>query len=490
MSFLVMKFGGTSVGSAERIRQSAEIVRQASREHSVVVVVSALAGITDQILQTAKAACAGNAEAMDGYLDAIEGRHRGMIEELFGERSREAVSAAVGEVLGELREFCGALLRFRNTTPQVLDVALSMGERMSAPIFAGHLACLGVATRPFDSKEFLITNENFGEASPDMEATTRLTRERLLPAVKAGVVPVVTGYRGATAAGQPTTLGRGGSDYSATILGAALSCEEIWIWTDVDGVMSADPRLCPDATTLAEVTFAEAIEMSYYGAKVIHRKAIRPAMDSGIPVLIKNSFRHEVEGTRIVSALQGNGHVVKAVTAVSPAALITLQLQNGGHFEDLFGRLFLGLGHERIDVLFSTHSSSENAIGLVFREQDLERALTIIERVFRTEIKHSVVAPVGVQRDVAVIAVLGETMKGKIGVLARLFTAVAGCNVSVIAVAQGATELNICFAVAAESAPRVIRAVHDEFLGRQFQPLNLRQQGDDDEQTYASRCCS
>jgi aspartokinase/homoserine dehydrogenase 1 len=182
--------------------------------------------------------------------------------------------------------------------------------------------------------------------------------------------------------------------------------------------------------------------------------------------------------------------VVKAITAVQPAALITLNMPNGGHFEDLFGRLFLALGHERIDVLFSTHSSSENALGLVFREQDLERTLGIIERVFRTELKHSVVAPIAVQRDVAVIAVLGETMKGKCGVLARLFSAVAGCNVSVIAVAQGASEINICFAVDAESAPRVIRAVHDEFLGAGFQPQHAYQQGDDDERAYASRCCS
>jgi len=485
-----MKFGGTSVGNAERIRQSAEIVRQARREHSVVVVVSALAGITDQIVQTAKAASVGNAEVVDAHLEAIERRHREVMEELFRDARREAVAATVGEVLTELREFCSALLRFRATTPQVLDVALSMGERMSAPMFAAHLSDLGVAAQPFDSKDFLITDDNFGEATPDVHSTTRLSCERLLPLVKQGIVPVVTGYRGATAAGQPTTLGRGGSDYSATILGAALSCDEIWIWTDVDGVMSADPRLCPDATTLAEITFAEAIEMSYYGAKVVHRKAIRPAMDAGIPVLIKNSFSHQAEGTRITLEAQSNGHVVKAVTAVSPAALITLSLHNGGHFEDLFGRLFLGLGHERIDVLFSTHSSSENAIGLVFREQDLERALTIIERVFRTEIKHSVVAPVSVQRDVAVIAVLGETMKGKIGVLARLFTAVARCNVSVIAVAQGASELNICFAVAAESVPKVIPAVHNEFLGRHVQPMLLGQQGDDDEQAYASRCCS
>ena len=489
MSSLVMKFGGTSVGSAERIRQSAHIVRDERGKHSVVVVVSALSGITDLIIETVNAACAGDRDSSEARLERIERRHREVVEELFGGDRRAMVMAAIGEVLRELREVCGALLMLRAATPQVLDVALAMGERMSAPIFAAQLCELGMDGRPFDSIRLLITNDNFGEASPDMEATTHLSCECLLPVLREGAVPVVTGYRGGTAAGQPTTLGRGGSDYSATILGAALSCDEIWIWTDVDGVMSADPRICPGAAILPEITFAEAIEMSYYGAKVIHRKAVRPALEHGIPVLIKNSFCRQVEGTRIAAQTQGNGHVVKAVTSVSPAALITLNMPNGGHFEDLFGRLFLGLGHERIDVLFSTQSSSENAIGLVFREHDLERALTVTERVFRTEIKHSMMAPIAVQRDVAVIAVLGETMKGKVGVLARLFTAVARCRVSVIAVAQGASEINICFAVTAASAPVVIRAVHDEFLGAAGQPFHAYESGDDDEQTHASRCC-
>ena len=489
MSLLAMKFGGTSVESAERIRQSAQIVRDESRRHSVVVVVSALAGITDLIIETVNAACAGDREGSEEKLGRIERRHRQVVEELFGGDRRAAVMAAIGEVLRELREVCGALLMLRAATPQVFDVALAMGERMSAPIFAAQLCELELDGRPFDSIRLLITNDNFGDASPDMEATTQLSRECLLPIVRQGAVPVVTGYRGGTAAGQPTTLGRGGSDYSATILGAALGCDEIWIWTDVNGVMSADPRICPGASILPEITFAEAIEMSYYGAKVIHRKAVRPAMERGIPVLIKNSFCRQAEGTRIAAQTHCNGHVVKAVTAVSPAALITLQMPNGGHFEDLFGRLFLGLGHERIDVLFSTQSSSENAIGLVFREQDLERALTVTERVFRTEIKHSMMAPIAVQRDVAVIAVLGETMKGKCGVLARLFTAVARCQVSVIAVAQGASEINICFAVQAASAPVVVRAVHDAFLGAAEQPLHAFESGDDDEHTHVSRCC-
>ena len=277
MSLLLMKFGGTSVGSAERIRQSAEIVREARHEHSVVVVVSALSGVTDQIIEAVSAACAGEGKTLEDRLATLEQRHREVVEALFAGEKREAVMAGAGEALRELRDVCGALLMLRAATPQVLDVVLAIGERMSAPIFAAQLCELKLDARPFDSLQFLITNDDFGDASPDMEATTQRSRECLLPAVSAGAVPVVTGYRGGTIAGQPTTLGRGGSDYSATILGAALRCDEIWIWTDVDGVMSADPRICPGATILPEITFAEAIEMSYYGAKVIHRKAVRPA---------------------------------------------------------------------------------------------------------------------------------------------------------------------------------------------------------------------
>ena len=489
MSFVVMKFGGTSVGSAERIRQAAEIVRDARREHSVAVVVSALSGITDLILAAANDACAGDSAKLELHLSRIAARHHEVVGQLFAGNRQNGLDAEIATGLADLQEFFGALLKFRALTPQLLDVALPMGERLSAPIVAAAIRELGVEAMAFNSREFVITDDTFGDAAPEMEATAQRSAERLLPFVNAGGVPVVTGYQGGTASGQATTLGRGGSDYSATILGAALNSDEIWIWTDVDGVMSTDPRICPAAEVLPEITYAEAIELSYYGAKVIHRKAVRPAMERGIPVLIKNSFRPEVEGTRIAASAQRNGHVIKAVTAVQPAALITLTAPNTGHFEDLFGRLFLSLGHERIDVLFSTHSSSENALGLVFREQDLERALAATERVFRTEIKHSVMAPISVQRDIAVIAVLGETMKGKIGVLARLFTAVARSNVSVIAVAQGASELNICFAVPAVSASVVIRAVHDEFLCEPPIALPAQRPGDDDEGYIASRCC-
>jgi aspartate kinase len=466
MSLIVMKFGGTSVGSAERIRQAATIVHQhAQRGDQVVVVVSALSKVTDLILSVLNSARLGNGEVMEEGLRQLSERHEQVVSELFQGHTRKSVSADVQTILHHMREFCSALKLLGSATLQVMDMVLPLGEKMSARIFSACLNELGAKGTFVDSARIVATDDKFGDAAPDMEATSRQCREILLPLLQQGQIPVVMGYSGATAAGQVTTLGRGGSDYSGTIVGSAMDAHEVWIWTDVDGVLTADPRVCPDAVTLPEVTFAEAIELSYYGAKVIHRKAIWPTMDRGIPVWIKNSFKPEVPGTKIVESLPESPYPVKAVTAMTQASLVTLTTRRDVHFAEIFGRLFLRLGHEHVDVLFSTQSSSENSLGLVLREADTEQVVRAIQRLFRTELKHGVLNPVTVHSDIAVIAVLGSGMKGYCGILGRLFSVVARNNVSVIAVAQGASELNICFAVTNSRVDDVVRAVHQEFLG-------------------------
>jgi aspartate kinase len=466
MSRIVMKFGGTSVGSAERIRQAASIVRDHAREgHEVVVVVSAVSQVTDLLVKVLNAARLGNAPDMEEGLKQLSIRHHQVVSELFQGKDRETVATNMEAVLSRLRELSSAVLLLGSATLQVMDMALPLGERISAQVFSACLQQLGAPGEFVDSVRVLVTDDKYGDASPDMDATRARCSTVLLPLLGQKKIPVVMGYSGATAAGQATTLGRGGSDYSATILGAALDAGEVWIWTDVDGVLTADPRICPDAATLPEITFAEAVELSYYGAKVIHRKAIRPAMERGIPVWIKNSFNPAVPGTKIIGSLPASHRPVKAVTAVTQASLVTLTTRRDTHFAEIFGRLFLRLGHEHIDVLFSTQSSSEDSLGLVLREQDAEHVVHAIQRLFRTELKHGVLNPVSVHRNVAVIAVLGSGMKGTCGILGRLFSAVARINVSVIAVAQGASELNICFAVEAVRASDVLRAVHQEFLG-------------------------
>ena len=460
-----MKFGGTSVGTAERIRQAAAIVKQhwlAGNE--VVVVVSALSQVTDLLVGVLNVARNGDAQGVKEGLQQLSKRHNAVLAELFDGRDLELVSTDVNHALQRLRDICSAVLLLGSATPQVMDMALPMGEQVSAQIFAACLRKLQANAEFVDSGRVVVTDDNFGEASPEMDLTHGKCELEVIPLLRQRQIPVIMGYSGVTAHGQMTTLGRGGSDYSGTIVGPALEADEVWIWTDVDGVLTADPRICPDATTLPEITFAEAIELSYYGAKVIHRKAIRPAMEHGIPVWIKNSFRPEIAGTRIVQSVPQSNCPVKAVTAVTNASLVTLTTRRDIHFAEIFGRLFLRLGHEHIDVLFSTQSSSENSLGLVLREQDTEQVVRTIGRLFRTELKHGVLSPIAIHRDIAVIAVLGSGMKGTCGIIGRLFSAVANANVSVIAVAQGASELNICFAVEASLVNDVLRAVHREFL--------------------------
>jgi aspartate kinase len=336
-------------------------------------------------------------------------------------------------------------------------------------VLANYLRHIGSDSEFVRAEDVIVTDSNFGNAAPDMQASAERCHAVLLPIVDRGAIPVVTGYCGANKSGQTTTLGRGGSDYSATIIGAAAAADEVWIWTDVDGVLTADPRICPEAATLPEISFAEAIELAYYGAKVIHPKAAYPALDAGVPVWIKNSFQPHVQGTKITHAAASFNSPVKAVTCVNHATLITLVTRRDVHSAELFGRLFLRLGQEQVDLLFATQSSPEHALGLVVRKEDTARVLHLIHNVFRIELAQGVVLPLAIKNDIAVIAVLGESMRGTCGILGRVFSAVAAQQVSVIAVAQGASELSICFAVASASASEVVRAVHSEFCeGAEF----------------------
>ncbi len=459
---IVMKFGGTSVGSAARFRQCAEISRHAADSDKIIVVVSAVSGVTDLIFRSIEAARRGDAASTETNVKQFEHLHTRLIHELFSEPHSGPTLEFARRIFEQFRNSCNALLALgSDIAAQTYDALAALGERISARVLADYIRQTGTACSCVE--RVIVTDNTFGNAVPDMHATAETCAQAVLPLVERGNIVVAPGYSGITKDGQITTLGRGGSDYSATILGAAAGADEVWIWTDVDGVLSADPRICADATTLPEISFAEAVELAYYGAKVIHPKAAYPAMKAGIPVWIKNSFRPEVPGTRITHDAASMGSPVKAVTCVTNASLITLVSGRDVHPAELFGRLFLRLGQECIDTLFATQSSPEHALGLVLRKEDSARVVKLIQNIFRMELAQGVLNPVSVQNDIGVIAVLGESMKGTCGILGRVFSAVANCEVSVIAVAQGASELSICFAVNSAACPAVVRVLHSEF---------------------------
>jgi aspartokinase/homoserine dehydrogenase 1 len=316
----IMKFGGTSVGDASSIQKVVEIIRGASRDGDLVVVVSAMSGVTNQLIEAATQSALGDRLSVATIFHELRKRHVAVVDALIhsaAERSR--IGCEMDRLFQEGEQLCQSTMRMSELTPATRDSISSLGERLSAPIVAAVLAEYGVASEAIEATALIRTDSCHGAADPHMDVTRKLCHERLGPLVQKGVVPVVTGFIGATVDGVLTTLGRGGSDCSATILGAALDADEVIIWTDVDGLMTADPRLVPDASTIAEISYQEAEEMAHLGAKVLHPKTLSPVTQSGIPLWIRNTFAPERAGTKITPA--GPSRALPRLTSgTNPAA--------------------------------------------------------------------------------------------------------------------------------------------------------------------------
>src|ERR1017187_8473399 len=323
-NLLVMKFGGTSMGSAERMKVAARITAGEQKKRPVVVAVSAMSKITDLLLDTMRQAEAGNRTAVDASLAALRQRHEETCRELLPAEKQAAVEARIGELIGEFERIVNGMAMLGERPPRSVDEAVVTGEWLSATLMAEYLTGDGTPAEAVNAREAVVTDAMFGNASPLMEPTTVKARARLLPLLERGTLPVVTGFNGATADGRATTLGRGGSDFSASILAAALDAAELWIWTDVDGIMRAEPRRGPEAQVLSEVTYNEAAELAYNGAKVLHPRTLAPLVDKGIPVWSKNSFAPEKPGTKIVPASSA-ATGARAVTSMAKVALVSLE---------------------------------------------------------------------------------------------------------------------------------------------------------------------
>ncbi|MES1260422.1 MAG: aspartate kinase, partial [Acidobacteriota bacterium] len=311
--------------------------------------------------------------------------------------------------------------------------------------------------------EVVVTDAVFNNASPLMDVTREKAAARLMPLLQAGEIPIVTGFNGATADGRPTTLGRGGSDFSASILAAALGAAELWIWTDVDGIMTADPRLVPDARILDEITYSEAAELAYAGAKVLHPRTLAPLVERGIPVWSKNSFAPEKPGTRIVPALGAGNSGARAVTSMANVALVSLEpassAVSGVH---IMARALDALDRVNVEILALSSSSYRQSFCFLVRNEELERASQSIETALALELTHGYVNGIEVDRNVGLLAVVGEGMRGASGLAGRIFTAISREKVNVIAIAQGSSELTISVVVRRDGLEKAVRAVHTE----------------------------
>ena len=459
---LVMKFGGTSVGSAGRIRAAAKLAAEARRTRPVAVVVSAMSKITDLLLDTMRHAEAGDRGGMETNMAALRARHADACRELLPEERRPRVMAEIDRLIADFERLVAGMAMLNVRPPRSVDEAVVTGERLSALLMSEHLCAENVRAEAVDAVEVVVTDALFGNASPLMEPTREKAGRLLLPMLEKGVMPVVTGFNGATAEGRPTTLGRGGSDFSASILAAALDASELWIWTDVDGIMSADPRLVPNAVVLDEITYAEAAELAYNGAKVLHARTLAPLVDKKIPVWSKNSFAPEKPGTKIVP-FSSSSTGARAVTSMSRVALVSLEPSSPElSAVHIMARAMDALARVNVEVLELSSSGYRGNFCFLVREDELERAEGALEAALALEFAHGYVRRPQVDSKVGLLAVVGEGMQGKPGLAGRVFTAISRENVNIIAIAQGASELTIAIVVRRDGLEKAVRAVHTE----------------------------
>jgi len=466
----VMKFGGTSVGDASCIARTAQIVAGAASENAIVVVVSAIGGVTNRLIDAAKRAEMGDHGAGANLIDSLRQQHEAVLTSLVASKeSRQPLVRKMDEALAEARRLFDGTALLRELTPRALDSISSLGERLSAPIVASALHELGERSEVIDATELIVTDSYHGGAEPQMDLTRRRSELRLRPLLKEGIIPVITGFIGATSEGVLTTLGRGGSDYSATILGAALCADEIIIWTDVDGVLTADPGLVPEACTISEVSYREAAELAYFGAKVLHPKTLRAVMPAAIPVWIRNSFAPDRPGTVITGQGRSIGGGVKALTAISDVALISVGGPGIVGVPDVVGRTFSTTAELRANVLLISQSSSQNDICFIVSSVDAQRTVDALRREFAQDLAHQVVEHITIDPNIAIVAVVCEKMRGTPGIAGRTFNALGQENISIIAIAQGSSETNISFVVENKAMKTALMVTHREF-GLQFTP--------------------
>lgn len=466
-----MKFGGTSVGTVEAFAQVASIVAAKVTEQAqttrpgVAVVTSAMSGVTNLLIEAAERAANGDEDFYVEAIDQLRVKHQSVAGQLIDDgNARAALGRILEERLQEFERLCSSIAVLGELTNRGLDVVSGLGERLSAPVLAAVLRAQGTPAEYIDATEIVVTDAVFGGAAPRMAETEERSRARLLPLIEKGIVPVITGFIGATEDGVPTTLGRGGSDYSGAIIGSALDADEIQIWTDVNGVMTADPRIVPNARSLNVLSYEEVAELAYYGAKVLHPKTVTPAIEKKIPLRVLNTFQPDHPGTRIVERSDAAGQgTVKGITSIRSMNLITVAGRGMIGVPGIAARTFRSVAAVGANVLMISQSSSEQSICFVVPESAADTVIAALHNEFKAELSRHYIDQISGDADVAIIAVVGSGMRGTPGLAAGIFQAVGREQINVIAIAQGSSEANVSLVVDADRAADAIKAIHAIF---------------------------
>jgi aspartokinase/homoserine dehydrogenase 1 len=459
----VMKFGGSSVADAERIRSVVSIVsRQQSDE--IALVLSAMKGVTDLLITAATKAAAGDKSYRAQYNEVVTRHHRALEELLSGTEELLPEKRRIEVLLDEVGDLLHGVELVQECSPRTLDVIVSFGERLSCGVVAAYIRATGGKAEMVDARELVLTDNTHGSAVVEFARTYELIEKRF--AELDGVLPVVTGFIASTADGITTTLGRNGSDYTASLLGAALRAEAVEIWTDVDGVLSADPRVVPEAFVVPEISIQEAMELSYFGAEVIHPFTMVPAIERGVPLWIKNTLNPEARGTRISDSPPPTDRPITGVASIENVALINVEGGGMMGIPGMASRVFTAMAHAGVNIIMISQASSEHSICLVVRENEVERALRGLRRELQYELQRRQIDDFVHIPGLEIIAVIGANMRGTPGISGRLFSALGDAGINVLAIAQGSSEMNISFVVQNNERAHTLRTVHRAFFAQ------------------------
>lgn len=460
---VVMKFGGSSVASAERIKNVADRVKGTGKGHQVVVVCSAMGDMTDELLALCSDASKGLEKPVEERLASIREMHLAALAATVSEKTvRRQVLAVLNVTLSQLEKLARGSTVLGELTPRSRDAILSCGERLSNPIVWGALLERGMDSVYMTGGDAgIMTDDRFGDASPLIEVTKFQVRERISPLLADGKTPVVTGYIGATQSGDTTTLGRGGSDLTSTIIASAIDADEVWIWSDVDGLMTADPRMVPNARVLREISYEEAGEMAVFGAKALHPRTLEPVAEKGIPVRFRNTFKPSDQGTVVKRNPKLYAkNVVKAVALVKEVAVITVAGASMVGKPGSAARIFDVMGRSGINVLMISQSVSESNISMVVARSTMERGANALELALLGQggFRH-----IHTENDVSAIAVVGGGVRSVKGIAATAFGAVAAKGINVRMIASGSSNQNLSLVVGEKDAKETVRAIHSAF---------------------------
>ncbi|THU40931.1 bifunctional aspartate kinase/homoserine dehydrogenase I [Niastella caeni] len=469
----VLKFGGTSVANAENMNKVSSIVQQAlvrMPQSKTIVVVSALGGVTDVLLQSGGLAAAGD-ESYKELLQKVEQRHLEAVKALIPVTQQSSVLSWVKQRCNEIEDICNGVFLLGELSARTKDRIVSFGELLSSKIIAARLNALGIENIWVDSRELIRTDSHYGSASVDFSLTNSLCNDFFSAA--AAKLFIVPGFVAADDKGNTTTLGRGGSDYTAAIIAGAVSAQSLEIWTDVSGMMTADPRLVPNARILPHISYQEAMELSHFGAKVIYPPTIQPVMSKNIPVWIKNTFAPEDHGTLIENDVHKNGNNIRGISSISKIALLSLEGSGMVGIPGFSRRLFESLANDFINVILITQGSSEHSICVGIDEALAEKAKLAVDKTFAHEIETGRVEPLRIEKGLAIVALVGDNMKSHPGISGKMFGAIGRNGVNVRAIAQGSSERNISAVIAATDVKKAINVLHEDFFETTYKQINL-----------------